>query len=514
MNNNRQHSFPRLDPDARETVDYGNEDNWSDDFGESDFAVSNARRREQMSLDDPLAGNVATTKTSLSPFEDDADWGYADDEEQGETLRAADISVGDLARLAAYGNARKTAGANLASSKERERSATQRVASSCITKLRRVGRGAWPAGYALDHRSSFAGEGGNDHFEHDWALDIDFPDKMAGLSISREKLALNASSAQQYNAPDKSFNRSSRDRAGSEAFSSGSISDATTDSTHSQMSHSPSKAPSQSRSDKRISSSASSVVSGTAASSSSRAKGGPLIVGEMLFDSVNLRWVRHDGQEDDDPFAAVEYEESRGGATTFADLDSAATNDFEDWSNRFSTVRKVHSAAPIARARDSVHTFSGEQHLFSCAQRSGPSREMNHIDCSVAHTSMSQLVNDAVGDKEQSVPLSLSNRIPKELWQASISARTRHNHELAGFLPTAMPVLEMTQEPLASPRISGRISSLPRARNHVRQEQGGSRETAHSTQVPLPGVSEATASKRRHLYLLRIMARREAENAS
>lgn len=129
---------------------------------------------------------------------------------------------------------------------------------------------------------------------------------------------------------------------------------------------------------------------------------GARIVGDMIFDPVRLCWLNKNKEDEIDPFAAM--------------------NDNSDDDKRQETTSKEASSS--ARPNSRIIESSSTNSRWSNAQTS-------EVQWTVG--SISRVIR---GPKKSDVPETLANRIPTAVWTDCLTAKARHDEELAGFLPT------------------------------------------------------------------------------
>lgn len=152
------------------------------------------------------------------------------------------------------------------------------------------------------------------------------------------------------------------------------------------------------------------TVQGTLSNPQSPPPVGAKVVGDMIFDPVRLCWLNKNREDEVDPFATMNDDSD--------DEDYEQTKKGKEASSRSSKPTK--SAATASRLYDSSSTQSRVSNL--------PTSERQWTVGSI-----SRVIR---GPKKLEVPDSLANRIPITVWKDCLAAKTRHDEELAGFLPT------------------------------------------------------------------------------
>lgn len=181
------------------------------------------------------------------------------------------------------------------------------------------------------------------------------------------------------------------------------------------------------------------------------------IVGGMIFDPINLCWVRQDGQEEEDPFETLadEYE---------SDLEKDALSDDRVGIEEDSHNRKLRQRTASAEALRTV-------------RQSDPPTDIptdHYTDDAAMYHSINQTIRSSVSfekNKIVEIPGDLKNRIPQVVWNATIVAQRRHEQEMAGFRirergPGGRSTPMMMNSPISA---TSSISPLSRGPNADRQ---------------------------------------------
>lgn len=257
-------------------------------------------------------------------------------------------------------------------------------------------------------------------------------------------------------------------------------------------------------------------------SADGQSPGGVRIVGDMVFDPIQLKWTHKSGIEEPDPFAEEEEEEeeSRGVAQT-AGYKALEDDRLEIYSNDDDAPFLRESSFPIETASNwARRTRSTEQlgrtrgsERSSVAPASSQFGRVTSATIPPATSSASpprkssqwqsltdqtyQLFGEALSpeagefkDKKEVVPGLLKTRgVSDKLWKECIAAEERHRAEMHGFLP---PVTQSSAS--SGPAGGGRGG---------RGEKGGGRAVVAKGM----GGAGGTRTKNDSLYLLQRMAR-------
>lgn len=317
--------------------------------------------------------------------DDEAAQWYADDEDQGDTLRASELNSTTLAQLASFSSKGKFGNQNQLGPLQITNQLHGQMTEGDLTHLE-------------DSHPHFAFQDDDD--PSSWDEAIEFPDELSSLSL-KKKLTL---------------------RYDEEVPSLGSTSDATTDSQTTKD-----VVPCQGGH-------ASSASSAASDSGNSSTKGTSLMNGNMLFDPIKLRWVPVDGKEEADPFEEEISADSLASTTLAPPAPSTPGS------------RKKESDPQLRRVNSERLSFHTKTHRrISNKGRSQPPE----VDCDgdrfrnenqegfIAFEDVSRLIEETLRSKpiSHSVPAALKSHIPETLWRACFTAKARHDRDMVALVP-------------------------------------------------------------------------------
>lgn len=130
---------------------------------------------------------------------------------------------------------------------------------------------------------------------------------------------------------------------------------------------------------------------------------GARVVGDMVFDPLRLCWLNKNKEDEVDPFAGIKEDSDE-------EVEQTATPKGRQAQVQAGHLKAKSSSASLCQRSDGLTGVESSQWTVSA-------------------------VNRALRGVRKDVPPSLSNRISSALWTECVTAKLRHDDELAPFLP-------------------------------------------------------------------------------